>query len=97
MELKLVGLQKEGEAEDETSLSGLAGGCCFDFNKTSEHLFIVGTEEGKIHKCSKAYNSQYLDTYEGHYMAVYGVRWNHFHPRVFLSSSADCEGGGRGV
>eukprot|EP00164_Ancoracysta_twista_P000985 GFYU01001289.1.p1 GENE.GFYU01001289.1~~GFYU01001289.1.p1 ORF type:complete len:672 (+),score=254.71 GFYU01001289.1:267-2282(+) len=88
MELKLVG-QKDGEPDDESSLCGLAGGTCFDFNKTSEHLFIVGTEEGRIHKCSKAYNSQYLETYEGHHMAVYGVRWNTFHPNVFLSASAD--------
>ena len=43
---------------EETSLSGLAGGCCFDFNKTQEHLFIVGTEEGNIHKCSKAKNDR---------------------------------------
>jgi dynein intermediate chain 1 len=67
----------------------LAGGCCFDFNKYSEHLFIVGTEEGKIHKCSKAYSGQYLETYQGHHMAVYGLKWNPFHPQVFLSCSAD--------
>lgn len=47
---------------EETSISGLAGGCCFDFNSSHEHLFIVGTEEGKIHKCSKAYSGQYLET-----------------------------------
>lgn len=47
---------------EETSISGLAGGCCFDFNTNNEHLFIVGTEEGKIHKCSKAYSGQYLET-----------------------------------
>jgi hypothetical protein len=44
--------------EEEANLTGLASGCCFDFNKTSEHLFVVGTEEGKIHKCSKAYSGQ---------------------------------------
>uniref|UniRef100_A0A7S3GGM1 Uncharacterized protein n=1 Tax=Palpitomonas bilix TaxID=652834 RepID=A0A7S3GGM1_9EUKA len=100
MELKLVGISSgigsgSGGGEDgvdpdeETSLCGLAGGCCFDFHKTSDHLFLVGTEEGMIHKCSKAYNSQYLETYEGHHMAVYGVRFNHHHNRTFLSASAD--------
>eukprot|EP00762_Andalucia_godoyi_P004474 ANDGO_08131.mRNA.1 Dynein intermediate chain 2 len=73
----------------DASLAGLAGGSCFDFNKISSHLFLVGTEEGRIHKCSKAYNSQYLETYEGHHMAVYAVRWNPCHPGVFLSCSAD--------
>merc|ERR1719482_872282 len=74
---------------EDTLLPGLAGGCCFDFNGVSEHLFIVGTEEGKIHKCSKAYSGQYLETYLGHHMAVYSIRWNPFHERIFISCSAD--------
>jgi len=61
MQLKLTSSSKD--EPDETSLSGLAGGCCFDFNRHSEHLFVVGTEEGRIHKCSKAYSGQYLETY----------------------------------
>lgn len=93
MELKLVssgGGDDVGAAQDdETSLSGLAGGLCFDFNPQSEHLFLVGTEEGRIHKCSKAFSGQYLETYEGHSMAVYTVRWNPFHSKIFLSASAD--------
>ena len=38
---------------------GLAGGMCFDFNPYKENLFLVGTEEGMIHLCSKAYSGQY--------------------------------------
>jgi len=77
-----------GEEED-TGLSGLAGGLCFDFHKENQDLFLIGTEEGRIHKCSKSFSGQYLDTYEGHSMAVYTVRWNDFHPNIFISSSAD--------
>lgn len=87
MQLKLVATARDDP--DEVNLSGLAGGCCFDFNRHNEHLFIVGTEEGKIHKCSKAYSGQYLETYQGHHMAVYALKWNPFHPRVFISCSAD--------
>lgn len=87
MQLKLVSNARDDP--EEVNLSGLAGGCCFDFNKHNEHLFIVGTEEGKIHKCSKAYSGQYLETYQGHHMAVYALKWNPFHPRVFISCSAD--------
>jgi dynein intermediate chain 1 len=89
MELKLMSGTVGGSEDDETSLAGLAGGLCFDFHPVSEHLFLVGTEEGRIHKCSKAFSGQYLETYEGHTMAVYCVRWNPFHPRIFLSCSAD--------
>jgi dynein intermediate chain 1 len=48
------------ENKKEAFLYGLAGGMCFDFNKHDEHLFLVGTEEGKIHLCSKSYSGQYL-------------------------------------
>ena len=87
MHLRLISSPKEDPGE--ALLTGFANGSCFDFNNISEHLFVVGTEEGKIHKCSKAYSGQYLETYVGHHMAVYTVCWNPFHPRVFLSCSAD--------
>lgn len=89
MELKLISGTAGSSEDDETSLAGLAGGLCFDFQRQSEHLFLVGTEEGRIHKCSKAFSGQYLLTYEGHTMAVYSVRWNPFHPKIFISASAD--------
>lgn len=91
IKLKLVADQDKELAENkkEAFVYGLAGGMCFDFNKFNESLFLVGTEEGKIHLCSKAYAGQYLETYEGHYLAVYAVKWNTFHPRVFISCSAD--------
>ncbi|KAK9827830.1 hypothetical protein WJX74_004397 [Apatococcus lobatus] len=75
--------------EDTSSPGSLAGGCCFDFNQGQDHLFVVGTEEGRIHECSTAHNSGYLHTYLGHHMSVYSVRWNRLHPRFFLSCGAD--------
>jgi len=48
-----------------------------DLNKVTEHLFVVGTEEGRIHKCSKAYNSQYLQTYEVTQIINVNVNANH--------------------
>ena len=71
MELKLVadatGGPAEGDGTDpslgegsdnDAALGSLAGGCCIDFNKAQDHLFVVGTEEGRVHKCSTAYNSR---------------------------------------
>ena len=68
IKLRLVIDENKGLAENkkETFMYGLAGGMCFDFNQFQDHLFLVGTEEGKIHLCSKAYAGQYLETYEGH-------------------------------
>lgn len=78
----------EGEG-DTTQLPSLGCGTAFDFHKTMDYMFLVGTEEGKIHKCSKTYSSQFLETYDAHHMAVYSVKWNHFHPKIFISCSAD--------
>lgn len=87
MQLKLDTSLKEDQ--EESTITGLAGGCCFDFSQKHNHLFLVGTEEGNIHKCSKSYSGQYLQTYEGHHMAIYAVKWNPFHEETFISCSAD--------
>ncbi|XP_077458991.1 dynein, axonemal, intermediate chain 1, paralog 2 isoform X1 [Stigmatopora argus] len=67
----------------------IVGGRSFDFHKKVDSLFIVGTEEGKIHKCSKNYSSQFFETYPAHNMAVDSVKWNPYHPKVFCSCSSD--------
>ncbi|XP_055077820.1 dynein, axonemal, intermediate chain 1, paralog 2 [Periophthalmus magnuspinnatus] len=61
----------------------------FDFHKQIDYLFLVGSETGKIYKCSKSYSCQYLDVYDAHVMAVDSVKWNEFHPKVFMSCSSD--------
>jgi len=50
---------------------------------------VVGTEEGFLHKCSAAFNAEYVASYARHDGAVYAVAWNRRHARVFLSASAD--------
>nr|XP_023694668.1 dynein intermediate chain 1, axonemal [Paramormyrops kingsleyae]XP_023694669.1 dynein intermediate chain 1, axonemal [Paramormyrops kingsleyae] len=77
------------ERSEEARHLTMACGTSFDFHKKIDYLFLVGTEEGKIHKCSKAYSSQFLETYDAHNMAVEAVRWNPFHPKVFISCSSD--------
>ena len=54
-----------------------------------DDLFVVGTEEGFLHKCSSAFNAEYMASYARHDGAVYAVAWNRRHGRVFLSASAD--------
>ncbi|XP_064259858.1 dynein axonemal intermediate chain 1 [Passer domesticus] len=82
---------------DETTMQGpeglqlqtLGSGTSFDFHKKIDYLFLVGTEEGKIYKCSKSYSSQFLDVFEAHQMAVDTISWNPFHSKVFISCSSD--------
>lgn len=87
--IKLSLPEAPNDGPDGTKLSTLGCGTSFDFHRQTDYLFLVGTEEGKVHKCSKAYSSQFLDTFESHNMAVYKVAWNHFHPNIFITCSAD--------
>eukprot|EP00051_Salpingoeca_urceolata_P013284 m.166338 g.166338 ORF g.166338 m.166338 type:complete len:740 (-) comp17751_c0_seq9:195-2414(-) len=82
-----IGTAGEQEAAEgaETPLSGT----CFDFHKSADLLFVVGTEEGKMYKCSKAYSTKFLQAYAPHSMAVYAMHWNPHHPSIFATCGAD--------
>lgn len=82
----------------------MAGALCIDFNASNPDVFLVGTDDGKIYQCSRAYNQQYLNIYDvsiffeyrynissfqAHRMSVYSVKYNPFFPEVFVSCSAD--------
>ncbi|KAJ1094213.1 hypothetical protein NDU88_007291 [Pleurodeles waltl] len=90
--IDVISLQLSDPSKDVPAalhLNLYACGTAFDFHKKKNYMFLVGTEEGKIHKCSKTYSSQFLDTYDAHDMAVDAVYWNTFHPGVFISCSSD--------
>ncbi|XP_038608865.1 dynein intermediate chain 4, axonemal isoform X2 [Tachyglossus aculeatus] len=79
----------EKEKKGEALISRQAPGMCFDFHPKDTNLYLAGTEEGYIHKCSCSYNEQFLDTYRGHKGPVYKIAWNPFYHDMFLSCSAD--------
>ncbi|XP_063156214.1 dynein axonemal intermediate chain 4 [Candoia aspera] len=85
MEKKKTGTEKKSEA----LISRQAPGLAFDFHPKDTNIYMAGTEEGYIHKCSCSYNEQYLETYRGHKGPVYKITWNPFITEVFLSCSAD--------
>uniref|UniRef100_H0VQE0 Dynein axonemal intermediate chain 4 n=1 Tax=Cavia porcellus TaxID=10141 RepID=H0VQE0_CAVPO len=64
-----VGSNKKGGEKDkkgEALISRQAPGMCFAFHPKDTNIYLTGTEEGHIHKCSCSYNEQYLETYRGH-------------------------------
>ncbi|XP_046313446.1 dynein axonemal intermediate chain 1 isoform X1 [Marmota monax] len=88
----VIKLKVEGsttEVPEGLQLHTVGCGTAFDFHKEIDYMFLVGTEEGKIYKCSKSYSSQFLDTYDAHNMAVDAVTWNPYHAKVFMSCSSD--------
>ncbi|XP_032074016.1 WD repeat-containing protein 78 isoform X1 [Thamnophis elegans] len=92
MKLKRTTAEKKKtgtERKSEALISRQAPGLCFDFHPKDTNIYMAGTEEGYIHKCSCSYNEQYLETYRGHKGPVYKITWNPFSTEVFLSCSAD--------
>ncbi|KAL7891245.1 hypothetical protein AOLI_G00007210 [Acnodon oligacanthus] len=79
----------EKERKSEALISRLAPGLCFTFHRNDLNIYLTGTEEGHIHKCSCSYNEQFLETYTAHRGPIYKVTWSPFCPDVFLSCSAD--------
>ncbi|XP_035219792.1 dynein intermediate chain 1, axonemal-like isoform X2 [Stegodyphus dumicola] len=63
-------------------------GTSISVNKIDEDLIVVGTESGRIHKCSFEEKSS-LKSYDDHKHSIHSVHWNSIHPRVFLSCSED--------
>lgn len=81
---------KEGAASgSEGIISRRASSLCLAFSYSDSNIYLAGTEDGHIHKCSCSYNEQYLDNYFGHAGPVYKLRWSPFCENIFLSCSAD--------
>ena len=83
----LMRLGRSGK--NDAWISRQAAGLCFDFCQDDPSTYIVGTEEGTIHKCSVSYSEQYLETYTPHHGPVYKVKFSPRWPKVFLSCSND--------
>jgi WD40 repeat protein len=91
MTLKRVHNQKAGNATANSSsfIARQSGGLSLDFQPRDSSLYLVGTEDAQIHRCSSSYNEQYLSTYSAHTGPVNRVKWSPFVSNVFLSCSAD--------
>uniref|UniRef100_A0A9J8BEZ6 Dynein axonemal intermediate chain 4 n=1 Tax=Cyprinus carpio carpio TaxID=630221 RepID=A0A9J8BEZ6_CYPCA len=61
-----------------------APGLCFGFHPNDSKIYLAGTEEGHIHKCSYSHNEQFLEK-----LQFYKVTWLPFCPEIFLSCSSD--------
>ncbi|XP_068427679.1 dynein axonemal intermediate chain 4 isoform X4 [Clinocottus analis] len=86
MKLKKTQLAKKkvGGTKTDSVLSALTPGLCFDFHPTDSSVYLVGTWEGLIHKCSCSNNQQFVDTYRKHFRDF--VRWSGSQQHTLLFS-----------
>lgn len=53
-----AGSQQKSIDDGEAFISRLTSGMAFDFSARDERVYIVGTEDGWVHRCSTSYNEQ---------------------------------------
>ncbi|KAG2386996.1 hypothetical protein C9374_002031 [Naegleria lovaniensis] len=64
MRLKRVG--RSTETGGDAMISRESGGMSIDFSPIDNNIYLVGTEDGSIFKCSTSYNDHPLETYLDH-------------------------------
>ena len=67
----------------------LDAGRSISFNPKDGTVYLIGTDEGLVYKCTTEYSSMFTKTYNAHTMPVYNLCWNSFVPSVFLTCAAD--------
>ncbi|XP_053739752.1 dynein axonemal intermediate chain 4 [Synchiropus splendidus] len=85
--IKAVG--NKSRKNTESLLSTHTAGMCFNFHPSDSSVYLAGTWEGLIHKCSCSNNQQFLETYKKHFCPVNNVSWSPHSPDLFLSCSSD--------
>lgn len=75
-------------------LGRLVGGTCFDFSPADPRTYLVGTEEGVVHRCSTAFTEQSIQSYSGHAGPVYQVRgttwWLFYTSMLWMPGIRNC-------
>ncbi|XP_060526762.1 dynein intermediate chain 2, ciliary isoform X2 [Cylas formicarius] len=82
-------IKDEVPGPDGTRLKVKGCASCVKLHPKNPIIYLVGTEEGQIFKCSTAYSSMYLMTYEAHQMPVARIDFNKFNSDIFISCSGD--------
>uniref|UniRef100_UPI0037E81242 dynein axonemal intermediate chain 4 n=1 Tax=Semicossyphus pulcher TaxID=241346 RepID=UPI0037E81242 len=77
------------EKTEDTLLGIMTPGLCIDFHPKDSSVYLVGTHEGNIYKCSISNSQHFLVTYKKHFCPVHTIEWSPFSPDVFLSCSSD--------
>ena len=62
---------------------------CFDFSPNDTSTYIIGTENGLLHRCSCSLDEQFLNSYLGHDAPIYQVQWSPHLNQIFISAAAD--------
>ncbi|KAG9391437.1 WD domain, G-beta repeat [Carpediemonas membranifera] len=89
MLLKTTGSTHNPIMAGESPLAKVVAGLALGVTAHDRNVYLVGTDDGAVYRCSRTYNEQYLSTYYGHNGSVTSVAYSPFTAGVFLTSSTD--------
>ncbi|KAF6216543.1 hypothetical protein GE061_000886 [Apolygus lucorum] len=87
--IPVITLSLEYEMEMDTRSTLYANAQCIAFEPNNYEIFLVGTAEGLIYKCSISYSCSYLYIYRAHDLPVYRISYNPYAADIFASCSSD--------
>ncbi|XP_026330013.1 WD repeat-containing protein 78-like [Hyposmocoma kahamanoa] len=62
---------------------------CLKWHPFVSHWYLVGTDEGCVHKCSTHYLNQHMDVFKAHAGPVYSMEYSSFMPSLLVTCGAD--------
>ncbi|KAK9798512.1 hypothetical protein WJX73_005780 [Symbiochloris irregularis] len=88
--LKSTTAQQQQQQSGEPIIARLSGGTSVDFSPLGEpSLYLVATDDGRVHQINTNFADQYIRSYSGHLGPIYRVAWSPFSFPYFLTASAD--------
>eukprot|EP00056_Hartaetosiga_gracilis_P012189 m.192668 g.192668 ORF g.192668 m.192668 type:complete len:965 (+) comp13652_c2_seq18:2310-5204(+) len=81
--------KKGGSLTKTAFIARQAGVTAFDFSPTDKTSYIVGTEDGNLHRCATAYTDSYLSTCFAHNGVVNRIAFNPISQTEYLTCSVD--------
>ncbi|XP_049867234.1 dynein axonemal intermediate chain 4 [Pectinophora gossypiella] len=62
---------------------------CLRWHPVISHIYLVGTDEGCIHRCSTHYLNQHMDVFKAHSGPVYSMIYSPFMTSLLVTCGAD--------
>lgn len=62
---------------------------CMKWHPHVSHWYLVGTDEGCVHKCSTHYLNQHMDVFKAHAGPVYSMEYSSFMSSLLVTCGAD--------
>lgn len=75
--------------KEDVPITRYPAALCMKWHPKIEHVYLVGTDEGCIHKCSTHYLNQHMDVFQAHAGPVYSIQFSPFMDTLLASCGAD--------